>query len=89
MKRLIIMTSVFFGTLLIGSAFTGRKPFDGLSISLIGGLSIFTILFYCWLFKSKEKQLNLNVNKNPFNHKAAVEGDSFSLFNQSSLPFQT
>ncbi|EAD8775191.1 peptide ABC transporter permease, partial [Listeria monocytogenes] len=27
MKRLIVMTSVFFGTLLIGSILTGMKPF--------------------------------------------------------------
>lgn len=55
MKRLIIMTSVFFGTLLIGSAFTGRKPFDGLSISLIGGLSIFILSYFIAGFLSRKK----------------------------------
>lgn len=54
-KRLIIMTSVFFGTLLIGSAFTGRKPFDGLSISLIGGLSIFILSYFIAGFLSRKK----------------------------------
>lgn len=37
MKRLIIITSAFFGTLLIGSIFTGRKPFGRSDISLMGG----------------------------------------------------
>ncbi|EAC4736821.1 peptide ABC transporter permease [Listeria monocytogenes] len=55
MKRLIIMTSVFFGTLLIGSAFTGRQPFDGLSISLIGGLSIFILSYFIAGFLSRKK----------------------------------
>lgn len=43
MKRLIVMTSVFFGTLIIGSIFTGRKPFDGLNLSLMTG---FLFLYY-------------------------------------------
>ncbi|EAD5717664.1 peptide ABC transporter permease [Listeria innocua] len=55
MKRLIIMTSVFFGTILIGSAFTGRKSFDGSDISLIGGLSIFILSYFIAGFLSRKK----------------------------------
>ncbi|MBC2091138.1 peptide ABC transporter permease [Listeria welshimeri] len=56
MKRLIIMTSVFLGTLLIGSAFTGRKPFDGTDISLIGGLSVFILAYFLVGFLSRTKK---------------------------------
>ncbi|EAC8232426.1 peptide ABC transporter permease [Listeria monocytogenes] len=49
------MTSVFFGTLLIGSIFTGRKPFDGSDISLIGGLSIFILSYFIAGFLSRKK----------------------------------
>ncbi|MBC1622873.1 peptide ABC transporter permease [Listeria welshimeri] len=55
MKRLIIITSAFFGTLLIGSALTGRKPFDGTDISLIGGLSIFILSYFFTGFLSRKK----------------------------------
>ncbi|EAE8346989.1 peptide ABC transporter permease [Listeria monocytogenes] len=55
MKRLIIMTSVFFGTLLIGSIFTGRKPFDGSNISLIAGFSIFILSYFIAGFLSRKK----------------------------------
>lgn len=55
MKRLIIMTSVFFGTLLIGSIFTGREPFDGSDISLIAGFSIFILSYFIAGFLSRKK----------------------------------
>ncbi|WP_255300845.1 hypothetical protein, partial [Listeria monocytogenes] len=55
MKRLIVMTSVFFGTLLIGSILTGMKPFDGSDISLIGGLSIFILSYFIVGFLSRKK----------------------------------
>ncbi|EAG4417352.1 peptide ABC transporter permease, partial [Listeria monocytogenes] len=53
--RLIVMTSVFFGTLLIGSILTGMKPFDGSDISLIGGLSIFILSYFIAGFLSRKK----------------------------------
>lgn len=56
MKRLIIMTSVFLGTLLIGSAFTGRKPFDGTDISLISGFSVFILAYFLVGFLSRTKK---------------------------------
>ncbi|MBC1376644.1 peptide ABC transporter permease [Listeria sp. FSL L7-1699] len=55
MKRLIIVTSVFFGTLLIGSIFTSTKPFDGSDISLIGGFSIFILSYFIAGFLSRKK----------------------------------
>ncbi|ECL8006725.1 peptide ABC transporter permease [Listeria innocua] len=55
MKRLIIMTSVFFGTLIIGSIFTGRKPFDGLDLSLMAGFFIFILSYFIAGFLSRKK----------------------------------
>lgn len=56
MKRLIIMTSVFLGTLLIGSIFTGRKPFDRTDISLISGFSVFILAYFLVGFLSRTKK---------------------------------
>ncbi|MBC1253106.1 peptide ABC transporter permease [Listeria welshimeri] len=56
MKRLIIITSAFFGTLLIGSIFTGRKPFDGTDISLISGFSVFILAYFLVGFLSRTKK---------------------------------
>lgn len=55
MKRLIILTSVFFGTLLIGSIFTGRKPFDESDISLMAGFSIFILSYFIASFLNRKK----------------------------------
>ncbi|EPT8861506.1 TPA: peptide ABC transporter permease [Listeria innocua] len=55
MKRLIVMTSVFFGTLIIGSIFTGRKPFDGLDLSLMAGFFIFILSYFIAGFLSRKK----------------------------------
>ncbi|WP_262489332.1 hypothetical protein [Listeria monocytogenes] len=46
---------IFFGTLLIGSIFTGREPFDGSDISLIGGFSIFILSYFIAVFLSRKE----------------------------------
>ncbi|MBC1516939.1 MULTISPECIES: peptide ABC transporter permease [Listeria] len=43
MKRFIISFSSMLATILLISVFTAMKPFEGTNLSLIGGLSIFTL----------------------------------------------